>query len=340
LAVEINPNFAEGYYNLGKALRCQSRIQAAIEAFAHAAKLSPEDSPFYHISHGHWTYLAGSWDQAAAAYQTAAQSTRDHLILTEAYHGWALALAEGKQDWTGVREILQRFSELVPRAPWPNVAIAKVAMAYGEYEEARQWYRLAVEAAPGDASLKLLLSQTYVTEGRAYARQQEWNRSIAAYEMAINTDPSNIDGYIGLGRMLWRRDGPTAAIPVFEDAIHRFPQLPDGHIWLAQVYQSLGNHDHAEAILTSASVNFPDVPEIYARLGVTYYAQKRLTLATNALEKAIHLQSDVAWYYKALGDLYKDLGRTDAAILAYRQALQLEPGLPEVQRALENLTKK
>ncbi|MEH2174668.1 tetratricopeptide repeat protein, partial [Nostoc sp.] len=89
-AIQLNPNYANAYYNLGNALKEQKKLDAAVAAFQKAIQLNPNDADAYY-NLGNALKEQKKLDAAVAVFQKAIQLNPNY---TDAYTNLGIALSD------------------------------------------------------------------------------------------------------------------------------------------------------------------------------------------------------------------------------------------------------
>lgn len=125
-AVEIDPELASAWINLGVALRRSNEVAAAEEAYRHAIELEP---------------------QLYSGYQNLASLLRFNGRVEEA-------------------EALEAALERAPsRNPYTYLSLGDISLYHGRIEEARRLYRRAIHLGRGEAEVYAALGQLAATTG-------------------------------------------------------------------------------------------------------------------------------------------------------------------------------
>lgn len=145
----------------------------------------------------------------------------------------------------------------------------------------------AQKVHPGQKS-----KEQWIKEGEAQVRAKHFQDALAAYDAALQLDPTFGYAYFGKGEALRLLNRREDALLAFERAIQLSP------------------HDAAP----------------YRRKGYVLNALKRYSEALAVLEQAISLEPGYAGSYVGKGDALSGLERPEEALAAYNLALKLEPG--------------
>ena len=218
---------------LGQIYLAHELLPLAQEEFSRALCIDPEQ----HLARsylGYVLWLLGEYEEASRVLRQALrlqpESALNHLVrgMLNRSQGWLVAaLVE-----------FQKALELDPE----NAAIcAEMASTYLEkrdYPAAREWYRAAVERAPGEVEFHLLRAEFHL-------EHLLWlEDGLAAAQMAVALDPQNGVAYdlLGWAQYLLRRPEARASL---EKAVALDPESASAHYHLGLAYAQEGLNDLA-----------------------------------------------------------------------------------------------
>ena len=205
-AIEINPNFAFAYDNMGNSLSDQGKYDEAIAAHKKAIELDPNDATAYD-NMGVALEKQGKYDEAITAYKKAIELDPNYSF---AYYNMGNALNDqGKLD-----EAITAYKKAIELDP--NFASAYYNMGtvlddQGKLDEAIAAYKKALELDPNFAS-------AYNNMGYALFKQGKLEEAIKAYKKALEIDPNKANTQNNLKeaeRLLARNSNPP--LPNIDD---------------------------------------------------------------------------------------------------------------------------
>lgn len=171
---------------LGYSLYKSQAFSHAARAFEKAAQLKPEDSTAL-LFLGYAQMGLGDQDAAIAAFQKITERKEtDRETLTEAYLqiGDAHYLL-GRDD--AAREAFSKSLGNNPRQARASLALGTLAAQKGQYEQARDFFRDALN----DAKNSKTRSQALACLGLIAQQARDSKGAKTFYEKALNIDPSN-----------------------------------------------------------------------------------------------------------------------------------------------------
>ncbi|MGK7932889.1 MAG: tetratricopeptide repeat protein [Microcystaceae cyanobacterium] len=235
--IEIEPNAADAYNNLGIALYYQGKLEEATISFRIAIQLNPNSATAYY-NLGNTLRKQGKLEEATISFRIAIQL---NPYYTYAYQNLGDALsAQGKYE-----EAITNYQMVLslPNQQGTNqqgIPVSTHVLAYqnlgnalyyqGKLEEAIESYRKAIQLNPYDASTYINLGlKVYFPEGRL-------EEAIKNVRIAIQLNPDNSFAYTALGVVLDEQGKYEEAIESYRQAIQLNPD--DAH---AHAYVGLGN---------------------------------------------------------------------------------------------------
>jgi Flp pilus assembly protein TadD len=186
-AIELKPDYADAYNNLGIALKAQNKLEAAIEQYQKAIELKPDDASAYN-NLGNALKAQNKLEAAIEQYQKAIELKPDDA---SAYNNLGIAL-QAQNKLEAAIEQYQKAIELKPddASAYNNLGIA--LQAQNKLEAAIEQYQKAIELKPDDAS-------AYNNLGNALQAQNKLEAAIEQYQKAIELKPDDAGYWHALG---------------------------------------------------------------------------------------------------------------------------------------------
>lgn len=89
-------------------------------------------------------------------------------------------------------------------------------------------------------------NQNYIAAGINYLNEQDVSRAIQSFDMAIKTDPTNVENYLVLGQVYMRLKQYERAIDTFSAAVKVSPNNPEAYYMLSLNNLLEGRYETAE----------------------------------------------------------------------------------------------
>jgi tetratricopeptide (TPR) repeat protein len=210
----------------------------------------------------------------------------------DAYYHYSLGhQARLSGDLSTALDEYRRALKLDPRAGAIHSDMARALAESGRVDEAVGEARLAVDLAPNEPDVRLMLAKTYELQARTRGGDAALRKAIVEYERVVALAPAD-------GQTLWV---------------------------LGTLYSQQGEHKDAARTWRKFVDLDPASFDAWVQLGKELLAQDDAAGAADALRKALAVDPNSARAYQSLAELYAQKGETDQAVLHYRKALQLDP---------------
>lgn len=295
-AVELSPDYAEAYSNLGILFKKRNNLDRAMEYFQKAAGINPDyASAFNHIAAVH--IARGEFDLAVKA---ADRAIKKEPTFAEAIYNKGLAyFLKGQQEtkpearkslFQQAEREFSKATQLNPRLTIAHKNMGDLYTQLGNYEQAVIRYRLAVEDDPRSVETWEQLANAYRLMGDT---AKAHNASAKAKEVAKTKQGD--DAYnaglkaITAAEEKWAAGDTKGANPLYNQAIKSF----------------------AQALIVN-----PTSADAAYQLGVAYQRLGETAMARKAWEQALALAPDHAGALYNLGTMESLAGNKDAAARA------------------------
>lgn len=349
---------------IGDAALAAGNFGQAIDAFTDAVALDPNNPVFQHKL-GQAYFRAERLPQAAEAENLALSLSTDPQLQAAALTTLG-DVARLSGDLAGANANYSQALQLNPNLIGAELGLGLLAVSQGNWGVATSYFQTAA-AKPGGTDDAL--AQFWLGEARL--RQGDNFGAAAAYNRALELQPTFPEAYLGLAQLRYAQGDLQGALQTIDTAVQQRAEYAEALLFRGKLLQELGRTNEAEAAYTASiradaniaethyrrgiialqSERYDDAvrdlrratqlqqnfPEAFYWLGRSYYAEGRLEQAIQALQQAVALNGN---YVEALfyaGLVYEDLGRTAEAISAYQTVLTIEPGGAFAEEARVNI---
>ncbi|HLO83851.1 MAG TPA: tetratricopeptide repeat protein [Nostocaceae cyanobacterium] len=327
-AVNLKPNYAQGWYGQGKALFALKKYQPALNAYDQAIQIQPDyleawtgrgftlinlqryqeaiasfdrslqinsKSPEIWSAKGDAFRSLNQYNQAITAYDQAIDLQLDN------YEFW-YKKALSWQSLKNYEQAITAFSKVVELKPeyelaWYNLGNALVNL--NRYEDAFQAYDKAVQNKPN-------FSAAWLSRGNVLITLRRYVEANDSFNQVIKNNPDNYQAWYNKGWSLHQMQRYPDAIEAYKKAI------------------SLKRNDYL----------------VWYNLGNAEYNLGKYTEAVEAYSKAVRYQPNhyESWYSR--GNALGNLQRYQEAIASYEQALKYKSDYQAAQEALNQAKTK
>ncbi|MFY9911087.1 MAG: winged helix-turn-helix domain-containing protein [Candidatus Sulfotelmatobacter sp.] len=246
-AVELDPNFALGYWGVGWMYSSLGELGRAREYFTKAFQLREHTSEWEKllITADYYSHVTGELDKSAQIYREQIESYPRQY---SRYRGLGIAYAELGQYEKAV-EITRQAMRLSPGTTADEENIANDALALQRFDEARQIIHEAQARKEGDLVMRAALyALAFIgSDSAGMAEQRQWLAGNPDYEnlgLALASDTEAYRGHLGKAREL--SEGAV-------DSAIRADSKETGAIWQAIAAQREAAYGNAREARQSAT---------------------------------------------------------------------------------------
>ena len=179
--------------------------------------------------------------------------------------------------------------------------------------------------------------QSHYNLGVAYYHDGKIEQAIAAYQTAIQLEPSFAEAYGGLGVIYWRTGDLDAAIRHCQKAIKIAPENIEFHQNLTQIYWQKGMYDRAAIGYRIILELNPSDENALHHLGIILLSKQEYHEAVSCFQKVLQRNPNNVLTHGALGTAYHRLGEIGLAIHEFQEVLRLDPQNPNAREMLKRL---
>jgi len=204
--------------------------------------------------------------------------------------------------------------------------------ALGHDVEARQLAESAARLDPQSPEPPL-------TEARAAMVAQRLTDAESAYQRALTLAPDHPEALRGLGEIALTRGDAAAATSYFERAHDRDPDDGIATLRLAVMFARAGQMPAAVPLFQAAVQQLPGNGEALAGLAAALARTGRASEAIPFFERAVNAGLRTPAVLNGLGFARLDAGDSPGALLALQESLRLRTDQPQVQEAVQRLSR-
>ncbi|TAL06960.1 MAG: tetratricopeptide repeat protein [Verrucomicrobia bacterium] len=310
-----HPKSAKAFNSLGVALSALGEFADAVDAYAKAASLDPEDFVFRN-NLGVAFARTGDLNKAIATHR---EVTRRNPNFAKAWCNLGAELVTAGQIEEAI-PCLERAVQLDAKyaEAWSNLGGALARR--GDHATAIQSYETALQLDPK-------LGKAHLNLGLSLQKLGRLDDALQHFREAVRLEPANQDARYNLGRSLLLRGDAAGAATELETLLKTSPENAPGHLYLGQACAALRQFDCALMHLREALRLRPEWPEAAGalawNLATAPEPQFRNGDEAVALVEKISRVTDARQpaLLDALAAAYAETGRFDDAVSAAQQAL-------------------
>ena len=321
-AVAADRRSATGWTYLGLAEDHEGKKREALQAFAEAARLSP-DATFAHNNYGASLEANGNPARAAEEYRLSLELDRNQPAAlvnlarlrmatgTPAGREEAQALLRSAWQLAPDAEIARSLLSLAPcaRAAMPFTAPPAELQPYGDLVASNA---TAVAREERPRMSRALLACGLIAEA------QNFNAALLA------ADPRDADAVVGKAQAERAAGQPAAAGRTLETAVAGGMESPAVYAELAQVYQQTGHMDNAVTAMRRALALAPNDDSLQFRYGMLLLDTHAPKAAELRMRQAVERAPRSARLWFALGLAQFDQTRPADAQVSFDHAIALD----------------
>ena len=322
-AINLCPDLAEAYYNLGLVLRKEGKFLEARTNFEQAVKKG--DNPVFKVALADSFLQEGGDKQAEKLYQELYEKEENNPYVLSGLAAIKLKQKNYTQAQEFIRAAIQQDSD--NSKLYFNLAL--ILEKLDKKEEALKAMQTATQK-------KNNFVQALLELARMHREQGDFSEALAALEKASVFDSENKQVAMAYARIYEKQDELELAKTMLEKVIQDHPADRNLALSLAILELKLEDAKGLERLQRLAKLYQKD-SEIQAALGWAHLKQGELDLAEKILMQAVDLDDTNAFSHNNLGVLYELKGQQEQARKEFLRAKELAPELEQVERNLAKI---
>jgi tetratricopeptide (TPR) repeat protein/DNA-binding winged helix-turn-helix (wHTH) protein len=256
----------------------------------------------------------------------------------EAYRDYSVGLemANGLHN----AEAVALFQKAVTLDPGFAMAQARIGYALAFSGNRPSEARPFLEKAFAQSKDLTQLDRLHIAAWYAVSRL-DYPQAIQRYRELLAADPSEVETYSRLGRLLRGEERREEAIEILKQGLTLDPNSTDVLNILGAIYSQLGRHDEAISTEQKYVALAPQESNAHDSLALAYHWAGRYAEAEREYRRAIQLKPDFDVSIRHLGNLYLHTGRYQEALRQMDLALRVQSGETErnIARYFESLVR-
>jgi len=195
-------------------------------------------------------------------------------------------------------------------------------------------YKLSQKIKQTKIAWIIIILVTVAFSVRTFYRNKDFQNQDTLWLASAKYAPSSPQNHNNLGDLYARRQEWDKAIEAFQTAIRLKPNYADAYHNLGNTYRQAGDQEKAIQSYQKATQFNRNLWQSYQNLGALYYEQQQLKPATEALEKATQINSDNDQLHANLGTVYLKTGQIELAKQEFQKALDLNSNSQRAQQGM------
>jgi tetratricopeptide (TPR) repeat protein len=201
-----------------------------------------------------------------------------------------------------------------------------IALQVGKYDMAAQLISRAIQLG--------LAGEAHNNLGEALRLMGRYKDAAAAFQAAIQQNPSNAEAHSNLGLVLNTVGKYAEAKPILEKAVALKPDLANAHANYGIALDNTDNLDDAIEQWEIALRLDPNHAIAMNNLGVGLQRRKRTERAVATLKKLVEKYPNFAEGHANYGSVLAEAGKYEEGIAEGKKAVEMEPHRPEAHNTL------
>lgn len=321
---DVNGESTIAYLNEGNQLKEAGFYDRALECYAKALAINPENSEI-HNQHAEVYCLQGKAEEAIACCHKALTIQPNYAV---AYKTLGNAfLAGGKLE-----EARESYAKAVEIQPDYAAALANLGSIYAQeqnWQQAIFYYQKAIAIQPNFAGFYRNLARVFSQIGKPQEAAE-----CGYLGLILEPDKATAEEFLDLGNTLVEQGKQERAVICYRLAIVASPIIYEAHYKLGNNLAADRQWDEAELCYRKTVELNPNWADAYLSLGQTLEAQGKWEDAIACYSKAIDLNPESALFHYNLGEALAKKWQWDRAISAYQKTIQLDPNYFEAHQRL------
>ena len=280
LALQINPNNPDIYYQRGIAYFNLNNTKAALDDFNQVIRLNPKNYRGY-VGRGNAYGNKKEYDRAIADFNQALKLNSNYA---KAYIGRGNAYYY-KGDYNSALVNQNQALKLDPNDAAAYNGRGWAYYAKGDYDRAIADQNQALKLDP-------TYTNSYDNRGLAYYGKKDYDRAISDYSQVVRLDPKYTDAYYNRGLAYFDKKDYDHAIADYSQALKLNPNYADAYYNRGLTYFDKKDYDRAIADYSQALRFDPSAADAYYNRGLAYADKGSKDLAIKDFKKVIELNND------------------------------------------------
>ena len=358
-ALQLQPNWAELYANLGTLYARQKKWLKALDCYQKALSLKPQMAEISrHVEHV-WAGIRAAGIDPNVFY-AAFTATPEQIGALNHLNLGHLLLEQNQSERAAI--CYRHALSLDPELSAAKQKLEQIARGVTKALPIPQSISAPQSVPASQAALTnvqpIQAAQSIYAQGNVYTQRQQWENAAEAYRQTIELDSDfamarwrlaqvleclgereeAIEQYFGalslqpelakpmelckFGELLLQQEKFEQALSCYEWALQQDKQLAEAYFGMGEIHSRQEQHERA-AINYRNAVTLQPEARAWHGLGDALMKMQQLLPAIAAYRQAIELNPEFSWSHNNLGDALMKVEQWKEAAVAYEQAIKL-----------------
>lgn len=281
---------------LGLANSRLGRLEAAIETFEDALRISP-DTPELHNNLGNAQRRFGDLTKAIDSFHRALKVNPSYI---DAYYNIGSAYLDCGDPTSAIFHF-EHALRLNPNYVEAHNNMGNALQRLDKTDAALRSYQRAIELQP-------TFFAAYNNIGNIEKRMGNLKSALVSYKSALAIDETYVQGYINLGNVLKEMGDTDSALENYRHALALNPNCADAYLSIGNALLYKGERSNeAVKYYRKALLLKPGYSEAYNNMGIAQEEIGNIDLAVDCYQRALELNPDYDTAYVNLGNILKGI---------------------------------
>ena len=319
-----SPSDAELHANIGAIKQAQGELETALSYYGKAEQLNPTNI--------NTRLNVGTLFQQKKDYIKALKSYDSVLTLYPDNVQANLYKAQALSEMGNKKESLELYKKVLSLDPANSIAKTEIVSVMQDALSPDEFIAYIGDKAESDKTMQAIL---YDYAFKLH-KDNKLNEAIKAYNLAIKTNPANVDAYVNSAICYAAKNDYKNAVNILEIAKSKFPtnnnvlkalqdvQKDSLSIELANAAKSFENKDYKTAIQQYLAIN-PATEDSLLGIAASYQSLENYDKAIEFYKKAMQISPKNAEIPYYIGYLYSEQQKWSEAEAYIKKSLALNP---------------
>ena len=310
-AIDLQPNNAQGFFELAEVLTASRQLPKALENYKITLDLNPNHR-LARLRIAAFMTIGGELEQADAHTQKLIEANPNDIeaILISA------SIDTLRKNYSAAKEKINKTLQISPNHPQALASLADIAIKEGDGPTAELYYKKALDADPNNEAIRVSLADLYSRMGRLKDAEN-------IVLSVLNANQGNYTLRFYYAEFLLEQGMAEKAIPQYEQILQQNPLFNEARDRLLDVYLERGMPDKARTLIQDFVTRFTKDPAAEYFNGRLAQLDNKPTEALAYFIKALTTLTNFAPAFRHAGLTELALGKQSEAYEHFNQAIAI-----------------